>query len=235
MPIGTQSLGIGSTHCLPAAMASPDIYRYIVRHDAGTAPNPSDGWCTLAICKPRIRKAAQVGDWVIGFRSLNLGGVRSNFGHVLYAMQVAESLSFSEYWHDRRFASRRPSRLNRTPDNFYRPVRDAYGNQRLKWVPNHVHCREALDKDTSGKCVLIARKFWYFGDQSINEDKRLPEQLLCLAPTTQGHVVHKNRFPDDIERFERWIEQFPQGMTGAPTMSLKLPETDISPKFARCS
>lgn len=215
-------------------MNSPDIYRYIVRHDAGTAPNPIDGWCTLAICKPSIRKAARIGDWVIGFRSRNLGGVKSEFGHVLYAMQVAESLSFSEYWNDKRFVSRRPSRRNPSPDNFYRPVVDAIGVSRLKWVPNEIHCAKALDKDTGGKRVLIASKFWYFGDLSASEEKRLPSQLFQLAPKTQGHVVHKNRLPGDLEQFVSWLEHFPRGMTGAPTLSPALPAAEFGAKPSRC-
>src|SRR5678816_873168 len=45
------------------------IYRYIVRVDSGAAPNPFGGWCSLAICKPAIRRTAQRGDWIIGLRS----------------------------------------------------------------------------------------------------------------------------------------------------------------------
>ena len=28
------------------------LYSYIVVHDAGLAPNPFYGWCTLAVCTP---------------------------------------------------------------------------------------------------------------------------------------------------------------------------------------
>lgn len=58
------------TDVMPAIRArEPNIFRYIVAYDHGTAPRPYGGVCTLAICKPTIRKAARVGDWVIGFRS----------------------------------------------------------------------------------------------------------------------------------------------------------------------
>lgn len=204
-------------------MKPPDIYRYIVKHDSGTAPNPSAGWCTLAICKPRVRKAARPGDWVIGFRSRNLAGTRTDFGHVLYVMQVAESLSFAEYWHDKRFRSRRPSLTNPMPDNIYRPTRDPHGLPRLKWVRNHIHDENALEKDTRGQSVLIADRFWYFGEGSADGAKRLPPHLLHLAPTTQGHVVHKNRFPDDARELERWLERFPKGMSSMPTSPALLP------------
>lgn len=32
------------------------LYSYVVAHDFGFAPNPFDGLCTLATCKPDIRK-----------------------------------------------------------------------------------------------------------------------------------------------------------------------------------
>ncbi len=50
------------------------IYSYVVRYDAGFAPNPFGEFSTLATCKPRIRKKIQVGDWVIGTGSVeNVG------------------------------------------------------------------------------------------------------------------------------------------------------------------
>lgn len=39
---------------------------YILKHDSGFAPNPFYGFCTLATCKPEIRKQAEVGDWIVG-------------------------------------------------------------------------------------------------------------------------------------------------------------------------
>lgn len=38
------------------------LFSYIVTHDAGFAPNPFWGYCTLACCKPAIRRTANVGD-----------------------------------------------------------------------------------------------------------------------------------------------------------------------------
>lgn len=32
----------------------PRIFRYVVRYDSGVAPRPFDGYCSLAICKPKI-------------------------------------------------------------------------------------------------------------------------------------------------------------------------------------
>lgn len=53
----------------------PRIFRYVVRYDSGVAPRPFDGYCSLAICKPKIRANAIVGDWIIGFRTRSPGDV----------------------------------------------------------------------------------------------------------------------------------------------------------------
>ena len=84
------------------------LYSYIVARDYGFAPNPFYGFCTLATCKPRIRKKAEVGDWVIGTGSKSKG----RDGHLVYAMRVTETMSFDEYWADSRF-HRKTSRYAR--------------------------------------------------------------------------------------------------------------------------
>lgn len=54
------------------------LFSYVVRFDSGFAPNPFYGYCTLATCKPPIRRTALVGDWIIGTGSasqeVKLGG-----------------------------------------------------------------------------------------------------------------------------------------------------------------
>jgi hypothetical protein len=42
------------------------LFTHRIVDDVGHAPNPSWGMCTLTICKPLIRSAAQVGDLVDG-------------------------------------------------------------------------------------------------------------------------------------------------------------------------
>lgn len=46
-----------------------NIYSYVLSYDAGSAPNPFGGLCSLTICTPNIKKRAQVGDWIIGLGS----------------------------------------------------------------------------------------------------------------------------------------------------------------------
>lgn len=72
------------------------LYSYVIPRDYGFAPNPSFGYCTLATCKPRIRKTACVGDWIAAFGSASTP-LRN---HLVVLMKVAEILTFDEYWED---------------------------------------------------------------------------------------------------------------------------------------
>lgn len=47
------------------------LFSYTVRYDDGAAPNPFNGLCTLAICKPGIRLHAKEGDWIAGIGPTN--------------------------------------------------------------------------------------------------------------------------------------------------------------------
>ena len=74
------------------------VFAYIIEHDLGFAPNPFHGACTLACCKPTIRKVAKEGDYILG-----LGAVKPKLrGHLCYWMRVDEVVSFDEYWDDLR-------------------------------------------------------------------------------------------------------------------------------------
>jgi len=82
------------------------IHSYVVRYDSGFAPNPFYSYCTLATCKPSIRKGANIGDWVVGSGS-NDRSVRRG-GYLVYAMRVTEAMAFDEYSRDPRFESKKP-------------------------------------------------------------------------------------------------------------------------------
>lgn len=178
----------------------PRIYRYIVAYDGGTAPNPFGGWCTLAICKPGIRRHAEKGDWVIGFRSVQ--------NHqVIYAMEVEEVLPFERYWGDSRFQSRRPGKTD-FPDNFYRPD----GRSGFIREENDVHNVADQATDVGGRHVLVARNYWYFG----RESPPIPAHLDHLVHSGIGYVVHKRRRPDDVPQLVAWLRGWKRGMRGHP-------------------
>jgi hypothetical protein len=66
------------------------------------------GMCSLAICKPAIRRVAQRGDWIagLGSRSAPSGDLG---GRLVYAMHVEEALPLEEY--DRQAHARWPDRI----------------------------------------------------------------------------------------------------------------------------
>ena len=82
------------------------LYSYVVKVATGFAPNPFWEYCTLACCKPNIRKSANAGDWVIGT------GAVSNICSIkfVYAMKVTEKLTFEEYSQDKRFQCKIPTK-----------------------------------------------------------------------------------------------------------------------------
>jgi hypothetical protein len=197
------------------------IYSYVVRYDSGFAPNPFYGYCTLATCKPIIRKKAKVGDWVVGCGSNDRAVKRG--GHLVYAMRVTEAMSFDAYDADPRFESKKPyrngSRKQSCGDNIYfRSSIDQPWGQRDSFHshsdgglnPNHVR------RDTGVNRVLISDDFIYFG----GEGPRFPD---CLRDK-RGRELCKSGIGlstfDDVHlvaTLEEWVRGFGvQGYQGAP-------------------
>jgi hypothetical protein len=73
------------------------LYTYALVVDDGAAPNPYGGVCTLTICKPAIRRTAQVGDWIVGFGSKKGPNGVGRSWDIIYAMQVSNKLSYEQY------------------------------------------------------------------------------------------------------------------------------------------
>ena len=93
-------------------MPSPRLFSYCIPVDDGAAPNPFWGYCTLAICKPAIRRTAEPGDWIVGTGSKRRGVA----GHVVYAMRVSKKLSLEDY--DRWAQRHSPNRIPEMPASF---------------------------------------------------------------------------------------------------------------------
>ncbi len=95
------------------------VFIYVVDRDFGFAPNPFHGYCTLATCKPGIRRKATIDDWIIG-----VGGTRLNAtGRCVFAMRATQILTFNDYWFDVTYLDKRPvrngSRKMMVGDNIY--------------------------------------------------------------------------------------------------------------------
>lgn len=194
----------------------PRIHSYVVRYDSGFAPNPFYDHCTLATCKPDIRRAAQVGDWVVGSGS-NDRKIRRG-GHIVYAMQVSEALTFEEYSTDLRFEAKKPvrtgSRKQSCGDNIYfRAAPGAGWSQRDSFhsQPDGSLNPRHVTRDTGTNRVLIGERFVYFG----GDGPAFPDNLCDGA----GRSICKSgiglsRFDDPqlLKDLEAWIGGL--GVTG---------------------
>lgn len=183
------------------------LYSYIVKHDTGFSPNPFWGYCTLACCKPVIRRTACVGDWIVGL-SPRRNGRGNNF---VYAMQIQEILSHARYYYDPRFRAKIPDHTKnevvyKCGDNIYEPLSNGeYAQHRS------MHSCHHMKRDLSGRHVLIATNFCYFGAEALD----LPEELRDLK-VTRGH---KCKFsPETISRFMDFVARQPSGINSRPSV-----------------
>lgn len=185
------------------------IHSYVVRYDSGFAPNPFYGHCTLATCKPNIRKGADIGDWVVGSGS-NDRSVRRG-GHLVYAMRVTETMTFDEYGVDPRFESKKPyrngSRKQSCGDNIYfRATPAAAWKQRDSFHsrPDGSLNPDHVTRDTGVNRVLVSNDFVYFGGEGPEFPEELKDQQgrpLCKAGI--GLTTFKD--PKLIQNLEIWI------------------------------
>lgn len=183
------------------------LYSYVLVADTGFAPNPHWGYATLATCKPKIRKSAQPGDWVIGTGSV--AGVGA--GRLVHAMLVDEVVPLDVYGTRPEYAAKQPDPRGdyrkRAGDNIY--VKDVDGTWRQR---ESFHSAEHVKRDVSGENCLIAREFYYFGANAVV----LPADLRALA--NDGHPGHRCRFePEVIEAFVTWLHaNYQPGVHGKP-------------------
>lgn len=190
------------------------VFSYVIEHDLGFAPNPFHGWCTLACCKPRIRKYAQEGDLVLG-----LGAARPKLsGHLCYFMQVEKILTFDEYWADPRFRAKRPNMAGsaylRYGDNIYHHVpgesqfrqEDSFHSEPdgIASVTNRKRDTGTTDK------VLVGRRFAYWGRSGIP----LPQHLSAFNIRTKGHKCTFTA--KEISMVQMWLDTLPLGLHDEP-------------------
>lgn len=130
-------------------------------------------------------------------------------------MQVSETLTFDEYWNDPRFKLKRPvfnrSTTRKYGDNIYHHVNGVWVQE-----PSHHSFRDGmnpinLNRDTQTDRVLIAEKFYYFGEEAI----LLPTEYQSLVWHNRNHgVSHDSAL---IESFVSYIRgQYSSGIHGLP-------------------
>jgi hypothetical protein len=194
-----------------------NLFSYIVACDAGFSPNPFWGYCTLACCKPTIRRTASVGDLIVGLSPKGLGH------RVVYVMRVTGKMSFADYWRDRRYERKRPNlQLNERRacgDNIYRPLAggrfrqqpsghsmdDGRGDERTK------------AKDLRGRFVLVSRDFVYYGAKAIELPPRFRGLIVGRGHRKLALTGATAREIQLLRDFESFFCQLPRGRVGWPT------------------
>jgi hypothetical protein len=205
------------------------LYSYIVRWDGGFAPNPFFGYCTLACCKPGIRRKAKKEDWIVGLTPRAKG----EGNKIVYFMEVEEVLTFDVYW--KRFKQKRPKLddgfARRNGDNIYEPQPGGGYRQRPS-----AHSKpqfgthedpERKEDDLKGENVLVSTNFVYFGSEAVD----LPPELefLVVARNYRSHFSG-----DEQEAFLHFIRKVCKkkiGVVGRPGLWRK---DDGSWKGAAC-
>lgn len=196
---------------------------YKMTHDTGFAPNPFHGVLTLATCKPRIRAKQSVGEWVAGFASKTLvdtarrHGVDIPRGGLIYLMQITEVLALHEYFDDSRFAVKRPPRestnaIDLCGDNIY------YFDHRGEYsqLENRFHTGKDTRRDTSGRNVLIAERFYYFGRNCFVPDGGWA--ALTGTPLSEGRTFFcPEGFAEKVLRHFQ-VKGIGEGLHGLPSL-----------------
>lgn len=217
------------------------LYSNVLRYDDGAAPNPFWGTCTLTICKPDIRRGANVGDWVVGTGSKNSrlkdGNTYDLSDSVVYAMKVTKKLSLADYdkycglyiknkipkWRSRDF------RL-RMGDCIY-----DYSTANPPASRNSVHkpgyvIPDLVERDLRGKSALLSKHFYYFGE----EPRPLPLELKHIIRRGQKHLVFDDQ--PTIRKFEKWISQFTKNKLYAqPQLKFEFDLAQSDEQIAKCA
>lgn len=161
-----------------------NLFSYVVARDFGFAPNPFFGICTLATCKPIIRKKAEVGDWIIGTGSSQLNCQNK----LIYIMQVTNKITYNEYWSNIRFKCKKPiingSLKQMYGDNIY------FKDDKNKWHQAHSHHsledgsinNYNLQRDTQSEDILISSNYIYFGNNFIDIPSDLINHICKRGP-----------------------------------------------------
>lgn len=194
------------------------LYSYVVARDYGFAPNPFYNACTLATCKPLIRRYANIGDWIVG-----TGSKRKDLeNHLVFAMQVAETLSYDEYWADTRFRYKKPVLTGSIKQSFGDNIYHRHPKTR-RWIQENSHHSfkdgrpnpRNIAHDTQTNRMLIGFDFVYWG----RFGPLIPKQFRSSNFDVRAHRGYKSKFSNKsmIVAFIQWIRSTgASGYAGVP-------------------
>ena len=203
------------------------IRAYKMTHATGFAPNPFDGYLTLACCKPMIRKKGivNVGDWIVGIGSKTMeanakGDKRTYDNKIIYAMKVCCLIPWTEYYQKCK-ELKLLTKIHESGEEIF----DIYGDCIYKWkettenlsftskyeqdefikyvtnfdfTPNIFHGTKQATHDLGGEYVIVGcPKHSYF----------LGRECFDWAPISNKNIkrsaygtIIRDENPDDLEK-----------------------------------
>lgn len=177
------------------------LYSYVVDHDYGFAPNPSDGFCTLVHCmfnkngilgRKNLVESVSEGDWILGTGGKNRES--SGHGSIRYLMRVDEKQPFEEFLNDARF-------INRV---------------------------DQCDRGEGNTLALISKHFYYFGRNALFIAK-LPDSIKSLPLEKSGQRYRSDLPPDKVQLLISWFEQnYEMGIHGQSSTSPRNDESNCA-------
>ncbi len=190
---------------MPGDYKVAKVFSYIVTHDSGFSPNPFWGQCSLACCKPAIRRsigerwASSHDTWIVGITPKSRGN------ELVYIMRVDHCMGFPEYYesHPQKRPDFSKEQVHTCGDNIYRPVEGGYEQLRSRhsshpfkdsWSVN----KYAMNHDLGGKYVLVSDNFIYYGKDTVKIEGSLNELVV-------GRGYRCNFSPDAIKDLENYI------------------------------
>lgn len=180
------------------------LYTYCIPYDDGAAPNPYWGTCTLVICKPVIRRTAQIGDWIVATGSKNAPVLGDISNKIVYAMKVTDKKPMIKY--DEHC---KEELLEKIPDMNNKDFRRWKGDCIYDFSKNGtsptqrkgVHNKDNVDTDLGGQYALLSTHFYYFGSEPVE----MPLELKGIIHNQQGHKSNAN--DKYKEAFVNWLEK----------------------------
>lgn len=168
-------------------------YSYVISRDYGFAPNPFFGICTLATCKPNLRKNAEIDDWIFGISPKK----KSVGNDLIFAMKVSKKLTYNEYWESKDFQIKRPV-MNGSLKQMYGDNIYYHDKKTGDWLQANSHHSFSdgklnsnnLKRDRKGKNVLIGIEFYYFGGDPVT----IPFALKNKFSIGIGHKKVKEKY-----------------------------------------
>ena len=169
------------------------IFKYVITHDGGSAPCVENGLFSLCICKPKIRRVAKPGDWVIATGSK----VKvSKVPKIVFAAKITKKISMETYALEN----------NKRLDSIYE-----FDGFSLIHNGSPIHNdvkAQAVDK--SGVYCLLSQKFWYFGQNAIE----FPKDLHSLYHYGRGHGKVNDEETSNL--LENYLSTISAGVLGKP-------------------